>query len=101
MGQEEPETQRREKRARTMQPRKKCPHNRQRSVCKDCGGASICEHNRQRSTCKDCGGASICEHNRVRSRCKDCGGASICEARRDAELLVWNSPRREGVLPGD
>jgi hypothetical protein len=83
MGQEEPETQRREKRARTMQPRKKCPHNRQRSVCKDCGGASICEHNRQRSTCKDC------------------GGASICEARRDAELLVWNSPRREGVLPGD
>jgi hypothetical protein len=24
-------------------------HNRQRSRCKDCGGASICEHNRQRS----------------------------------------------------
>ncbi len=24
----------------------KCPHNRQRSRCKDCGGTSICEHKR-------------------------------------------------------
>ena len=45
-------TQSREKRARTTQPRKKCQHNRQRSACKDCGGASICEHNRERSACK-------------------------------------------------
>ena len=58
-GQEEPETQGREKRARATQPGAKCPHNRQKNVCKDCGGASICEHNRVRSTCKDCGGASI------------------------------------------
>ncbi len=68
-GREEPETQGREKRARTTQPRMKCPHNRQKNNCKDCGGASICEHNRRRSRCKDCGvgGTSICEHNRVRS----------------------------------
>jgi hypothetical protein len=79
---EEPETQRREKRARTTQPRKKCPHNRQRAQCKDCGGTSICEHNRRRNECKDCGGASICEHNRRRSQCKDCAGASICEHNR-------------------
>jgi len=53
-GREEPELQGREKRARTKQPRKKCPHNRQRNLCKNCGGASICEHNRVRSACKDC-----------------------------------------------
>ena len=57
----------------------KCEHNRKKSQCKDCGGASICEHNRVRSHCKDCGGASICEHNRIRSKCKDCDGGSICE----------------------
>jgi len=60
----------------------KCPHNRQRSKCKECGGASICEHNRQRSRCKDCGGSSICEHNRERSTCKECGGSGICEHNR-------------------
>ena len=56
-----------------------CPHGRQRSKCKECGGASICEHGRQRSTCKECGGSQICEHGRRRHRCKECGGASICE----------------------
>jgi hypothetical protein len=61
----------------------KCEHNRQKSTCKDCGGASICEHNRRKSTCKDCGGASICEHNRQKSSCKDCGGSSICEHNRE------------------
>ena len=33
--------------------RAKCPHNRRRSECKQCDGASICEHNRQKSRCKD------------------------------------------------
>ena len=32
----------------------KCPHNRQKSKCKECGGSSICEHNRIKSSCKDC-----------------------------------------------
>jgi len=36
-------------------------HNREMSICKDCGGASICAHNRRRSECKDCGGTSICD----------------------------------------
>ena len=31
-----------------------CPHQRQRSKCKECGGASICPHQRRRSTCKEC-----------------------------------------------
>ena len=59
-----------------------CEHNRIRSQCKECGGGSICEHGKQRSRCKECGGASICEHNRVRSTCKECSGASICEHNR-------------------
>ena len=65
-----------------MRVRRKCEHGRQRSKCKECGGAGICEHNRIRSTCKKCGGSSICEHNRQRSLCKECGGASICEHNR-------------------
>ena len=56
-----------------------CEHGRQRSQCKECGGASICEHGRQRNYCKECGGASICEHGRQRHKCKECGGGSICE----------------------
>ena len=57
----------------------KCPHNRQKSRCKECGGSSICEHNKRKSRCIDCGVSSICEHNRIKSTCKECGGSSICE----------------------
>ena len=56
-----------------------CPHGRQRSRCKECGGKGICEHGRQHSQCKDCGGKGICEHGRVRRTCKECGGNSVCE----------------------
>ena len=63
-------------------PRKKyiylCIHNRQKALCKDCGGNQICIHNRQKSICKDCGGSQICIHNRLKSTCKDCGGNDIC-----------------------
>ena len=33
---------------------------------------SLCPHQRQRSRCRECGGASICPHQRIRSRCKEC-----------------------------
>ena len=56
-----------------------CPHGRQRSQCKECGGSGICEHGRVRSKCKECGGSEICEHGRRRSQCKECGGSQICE----------------------
>ena len=56
-----------------------CPHGKQRSRCKECGGSGICEHGRIRSTCKECGGGSICEHGRQRKQCKECGGSQICE----------------------
>ena len=56
-----------------------CPHGRQRSRCKECGGGGICEHGRQRYSCKECGGSGLCEHGRQRSKCKECGGSGICE----------------------
>ena len=49
-----------------------CPHGRQRSLCKECGGISICPHGRQRHRCKECGGKGICEHGRERYKCKEC-----------------------------
>ena len=58
--------------SKEKKPRSVCPHQRQRSRCKECGGASICQHQRERRTCKECGGASICQHQRQRSRCKEC-----------------------------
>ena len=69
-----------------IRDKNKCPHNREKSKCKDCGGSQICEHNRQKSSCKDCGGVSICEHNRRKSSCKDCGGGSICPHNRIKSL---------------
>ena len=61
--------------------RPKCEHNRQRSICKECGGVGICECNRVRSKCRECGGGSICEHNRYRYDCPDCDGKKICKSR--------------------
>ena len=57
----------------------KCPHGKQKSQCKDCGGCGMCSHAKQKSKCKECGGVSICPHGRIKSTCKDCGGGSICE----------------------
>jgi hypothetical protein len=57
-----------------------CPHGRQRSRCKECGGVGICEHGRRRSQCKECGGAGICEHGRIRHYCKECGGSALCKS---------------------
>ena len=65
-----------------------CEHNRQRSVCKECGGGSICEHNRLRCYCKECGGSQICEHNRERRKCIECGGSGICEHNKRKERCI-------------
>ena len=50
----------------------KCPHNKRKSRCKECGGSEICLHDKYKSICKDCGGSSICIHNKRKSQCKDC-----------------------------
>ena len=56
-----------------------CPHNRRKSMCKECNGGSICEHGKQRHWCADCGGGARCDHGKQKSRCKDCGGKGICQ----------------------
>ena len=55
-----------------------CPHGRRRVICRDCGGASICSHSRQRATCRECGGSAVCIHGRQKFQCRECGGSSIC-----------------------
>ena len=51
-----------------------CEHGvKKRSACMVCSG---CPHGRQRSRCKECGGGSICEHDRRRCRCKECDAES-------------------------
>ena len=66
----------------------KCPHNRYKTNCIDCGGGSICQHKKQKIYCKDCGGNAICEHNRVKYSCKDCKGSSICEHNKRKRLCI-------------
>ena len=44
----------------------KCPHGRQKSVCKECGGSGLCPHGRRKRLCKECDGrGSIVKENRV------------------------------------
>ena len=70
------------KRKRAPPTKGPCEHGvKHRSACKVC---SACPHGRQRSKCKECGGKGICEHGRRRSQCKECGGASNLRARSSA-----------------
>ena len=58
------------KRKRASPTKGPCEHGvKPRSKCKVC---SACPHGRERSKCKECGGGSICVHGRRRSRCKEC-----------------------------
>lgn len=57
---------------------KLCEHGRQKSRCKDCGGASVCIHGRQKYYCRDCGGSGVCKHGRRKRTCKDCV-VDICD----------------------
>ena len=76
-----------------------CQHQRQRSRCKECGGADICQHQRIRSTCKECGGSGICPHQRRRSTCKECGGASICQHQRIRSRCKECREEADGSMP--
>ena len=66
-------------RDRIIRERRKCEHNRRKSLCIDCDGSEICEHNKRKSRCIECDGSEICEHGRYRTHCRDCDGSSICE----------------------
>ena len=61
----------------------KCPHNKQKNYCKDCGGSQICIHGKNKRSCKDCGGLGLCPHNKNKSYCKECGGSQICIHQKD------------------
>ena len=79
---------------------KRCKHNRQWRVCRECGGNSFCEHGRQHSRCKECGGSEICDHKIRRDRCKECkvlgiGGSGICE--HDAQFSQCKKCKELGV----
>jgi len=56
-----------------------CEHSKQKSKCKECGGAEICKHDKRKSQCKECGGSQICKHDKQKSQCKECGGSQICK----------------------
>ena len=66
--------------------------------------ASLCQHQRERSICKECGGASLCQHQRRRSRCNECRVAQTTEEpaqddnATEAGALALD-PRHEGCLP--
>jgi len=60
--------------SRRYKLKNKCPHDRQKQKCRDCGGIGICRHNRQKYKCIECGGSDICPHNLQRQWCKTCSG---------------------------
>ena len=49
-----------------------CDHDRQKALCKECGGSSLCEHGKQIPTCVECGGSGVCEHLTAKTGCKEC-----------------------------
>jgi hypothetical protein len=57
----------------------RCPHNKLKIRCRDCGGSAFCEHNKRKDTCKVCSSALFCEHGRRKTICRDCGGSAYCE----------------------
>jgi len=61
-----------------LRNKNKCPHNKEKSVCRECGGGSFCIHNKIKSKCRECDGSSFCIHNKEKSKCRECGGGSIC-----------------------
>ena len=61
-----------------LKSRKKCPHEKQKDYCKECGGSQICPHGKVKAWCKECGGSQICPHGREKAKCKECGGSGIC-----------------------
>ena len=57
---------------------KNCPHGKQKSKCRECGGSSFCSHGKHKSQCRECGGSSFCSHGKRKSQCRECGGSSFC-----------------------
>ena len=73
----------------------RCPHNRRRYYCKDCGGSQICKHGLQRSKCKPCGGSQICQYNTQLAHCKSCRLGGL----RSDSIIANTSIARSVVAP--
>eukprot|EP01083_Nonionella_stella_P175727 612810_1 len=50
----------------------KCKHNKDKRICRECGGSAFCPHNTIKSRCFECGGKQMCQHKRRKRQCKDC-----------------------------
>jgi len=57
---------------RNYRMKNKCPHDRKKTRCRDCGGIGICKHNRQKYQCIECDGSDVCNHKLIRQYCKIC-----------------------------
>jgi len=75
--------------AKNYRIKNKCPHDRQKSKCRDCGGTEICIHNNHKSYCKECGGSQICIHKKQRCICKTCS----CPV--EVSIRQWISSSKE------
>jgi len=67
------------------QRRPKCPHDRERYYCKDCGGKGICQHDLVKKQCRECNGKAFCPEPGCNKRKAYCGAhaedppASVCD----------------------
>ena len=59
--------------------RKKCPHDKYISFCRECNGSAFCKHDKMKHRCRECGGSDFCkEHDRIKTQCRECNGSSFC-----------------------
>ena len=54
---------------------KLCFHNKRKTVCKHCGGASLCEHSKRKIDCRECNPSNFCSHGKRKRSCKECKSA--------------------------
>jgi hypothetical protein len=75
---------------RTPAKKTKCPHGRQKSLCKDCGGSGICEHGKQKNNCKVCVNQSkLCvPHGNFKRTCRRCKNGIECITMETPETVV-------------
>jgi hypothetical protein len=79
--------------ARRKEP-SKCTHQRKRSTCKECGGASICPHQRKRSRCKGAGARASAPTSAYGNNVRSAGGrasARTSAGGANARIVGWGA----------
>ena len=77
------------KKTKAPSVKKKCPHDRIKYQCKECGGSGYCEHGRLKTRCKGCGGSDICPHDKRKYRCK------LCNEKCEVKSVCAHGQRKE------